>query len=104
MREIIERRDHRLVVKVPEEVDHCFADGVRERVDRILQTEEIEILEFDFQDTLFMDSSGIGLLMGRYKLMKALGGVVLITHAGQRIQKILMLSGIHKIILIGKES
>ena len=104
MREVIQRREEALIIKVPEEVDHCFADQVRDLVDRMIQTEEIRILEFDFRNTLFMDSSGIGLLMGRYKLMKALGGVVVITHAGTRIQKILMLSGIHKIIPIGKES
>ena len=61
-------------------------------------------MEFDFKNTEFMDSSGIGLLMGRYKLMRALGGEVRIIHAGERIYKILVLSGIHKIIPIEKES
>lgn len=89
-----------LYVKVPAEVDHCFTDEVRELIDRILQTEEIRILEFDFSETEFMDSSGIGLLMGRYKLMRALGGKVEIVHAGERIRKILTLCGIHKIISI----
>lgn len=102
MQEIIQRKEHILIVKVPEEVDHCFADEVREQVDRCLQTEEISILEFDFQNTNFMDSAGIGLLMGRYKLMKAIGGTVIISHAGPRIHKVLILSGIHKIIPIGK--
>ena len=88
----------KLVVKVPKEVDHCFADEIREEVDRRIQTEDIKILEFDFGETEFMDSSGVGLLMGRYKLMRALGGEVVITHAGERMQKVLMLSGIHKII------
>lgn len=88
----------KLVVKVPKEVDHCFADGIREEVDRRIQMEDIKILEFDFQETEFMDSSGVGLLMGRYKLMRALGGEVIITHAGERMKKVLMLSGVHKII------
>lgn len=93
----------KLVVKMPGEVDHCFADGIRDEVDRKLQMEDVELLEFDFGETEFMDSSGIGLLMGRYKLQKSLGGKVLITHAGEAICKILMLSGIHKIIPIEKE-
>ena len=93
-----------MTVHIPAEVDHCFADTVREEVDRRLQTEDIQRLEFDFKNTEFMDSSGLGLLMGRYKLMKALGGEVKITHAGERIHKILVLSGIHKIIPIEKES
>ena len=88
----------RLVVKIPKEVDHYFTDEVREEVDRRVQTEDIKVLEFDFEETEFMDSSGIGFLMGRYKLMKALDGEVVITHAGERIRKILMLSGVHKII------
>lgn len=103
MEKIICCKEGCLTVKVPVEVDHCFADEVRDRVDRLVQTEDIRLLEFDFKDTEFMDSSGIGLLMGRYKLMKAIGGKIKITHAGERIQKILMLSGIHKIIPIEGE-
>lgn len=104
MRSVLQRREDTLTIRVPEEVDHCFADLVREPVDRLLQTEPINCLEFDFRDTRFMDSSGIGLLMGRYKLMKALKGTVRITNAGARIQRILMLSGIHKIISIEEEA
>ena len=103
MEKVICCKEELLTVKVPVEVDHCFADEVRDHVDRLLQTEDIKLLEFDFKNTEFMDSSGIGLLMGRYKLMKALGGKVKITHAGERIRKILTLSGIHKIIPIEGE-
>ena len=90
----------KMIIYIPREVDHCFADEIRDMVDRKLQLENIQYLEFDFKNTEFMDSSGIGLLMGRYKLIRALGGSVRIVHAGERIQKILMLSGIHKIIPI----
>lgn len=103
MKEVIQRRGDTLTINIPEEVDHCFTDEVREAVDRILQMEQITVLEFDFKNTYFMDSSGIGFLVGRYKLMKALGGRVEIKNAGTRIRKILMLSGIHKIVPIGKE-
>lgn len=99
----MEKRGHTLNVKMPGEVDHYFADAVRESIDRILQLEEVSVLEFDFGRTEFMDSSGIGLLMGRYKLMHALGGTVRAVCVGERIGKILMLSGIHKIIPIEKE-
>lgn len=103
MEKQLQRKGCRLVIKMPAEVDHCFADTVRDTVDLHLQTEDIRLLEFDFEHTEFMDSSGIGLLMGRYKLQRALGGDVVITHAGEAISKILMLSGIHKIIPIEKE-
>ena len=104
MKDFIQKRGETLTVQIPAEVDHCFTDEVRDVVDRRLQMEEISRLEFDFKNTEFMDSSGIGLLMGRYKLMRALGGEVKIIHAGERIYKILVLSGIHKIIPIEKES
>ena len=104
MEQQIEKINNTLHVRVPAEVDHCQTDEIREKIDRIIQTEEIKLLEFDFAKTEFMDSSGIGLLMGRYKLMRTLGGTVRIIHAGERIQKILMLSGIHKIIQIEKEN
>ena len=103
MEKRLQRSGNILQVKVPAEVDHCFTDALREEIDRRVQTEDIKILEFDFSETEFMDSSGIGLLMGRYKLMRAIGGEVRITHTGERIRKILMLSGIHKIIPIEKE-
>ena len=103
MKEKICTIGEKMIIYIPREVDHCFADEIRDVVDRKLQLENIRQLEFDFRGTEFMDSSGIGLLMGRYKLMRALGGYVTIVHAGERIQKILMLSGIHKIIPIEGE-
>lgn len=98
MEKLVHKRGTTLHVGIPEEVDHCFTEELREFLDRKVQTENIKVLEFDFRDTEFMDSSGIGLLMGRFKLMRALGGTVHIINAGERIQKVLMLSGIHKII------
>lgn len=98
MEKLVHKRGTTLHVGIPEEVDHCFTEELRDFLDRKVQTDNIKVLEFDFRDTEFMDSSGIGLLMGRFKLMRALGGTVHIINAGERIQKVLMLSGIHKII------
>ncbi|MGN0335678.1 MAG: anti-sigma factor antagonist [Lachnospiraceae bacterium] len=103
MEDLVRRDGSTLRILVPQEVDHCFADMLRESVDRIVQTEDIQTLVFDFEKTEFMDSSGIGMLMGRYKLMHALGGSVRAVHVGNRIHKILVLSGIHKIIPLEKE-
>lgn len=100
MEQFVKRIEETLYVKVPKEVDHCFTDEVREIIDRRLQTEEIRVLEFDFSETEFMDSSGIGLLMGRYKLVKALHGEMRITHPGDRVKRILNLCGIYKIIQV----
>ena len=96
-----------LVAELSGEVDHHMAAALRsvldeEILDRGKGNGPVHLI-FDFHHVTFMDSSGIGLLMGRYKLMRALGGCVTIVHAGERIQKILMLSGIHKIIPIEGE-
>ena len=53
---------------------------------------------FDFRETVFMDSAGIGMIMGRYKLMQSLGGKVTAIHVNQRVRRILLLSGIYKIV------
>ena len=97
MQEYLEKNKEELIVHVPMEVDHYFADAIREVIDRRVQTEEVHRLIFDFSNTKFMDSSGIGLLMGRYKLMKALGGKMCLVNEDERMKKILLLSGIHKI-------
>ena len=100
----IRQEDNVLIVTLPEEIDHHKTSELAEQIDETLLNGTADKVIFDFAKTRFMDSSGIGLLMGRYKLMRALGGSVRITHAGERIQKILMLSGIHKIIQIEKEN
>ena len=57
---------------------------------------------FDFSKVSFMDSAGIGLLIGRYKLIKLLGGNVEIINTNKSIEKVLEMSGIVKIIPIQK--
>ena len=66
--------------------------------DHLVQTRDIREIVFDFSQTTFCDSSGIGMLMGRYKIMRALGGSVRAVQVQQRVAKILMLSGVMKII------
>lgn len=53
---------------------------------------------FDFSDTKFMDSSGIGVLAGRYRKISCFGGKVYVIHANRRIRKILEMSGIGDIV------
>ena len=58
---------------------------------------------FDFADTKFCDSSGIGVIMGRYRKIYMLGGEVCAVHTSERIRKILMMSGVTKIMQIYEE-
>ena len=58
---------------------------------------------FDFTDTTFMDSSGIGVIMGRYKRIYMLGGEVCAVHTSERMKKILTMSGVTRIMQIYEE-
>ena len=58
---------------------------------------------FDFVDTEFMDSSGIGIIAGRYKKVQCFGGNVYILNAGKQVNRILMLSGIQKYVVFMKD-
>ena len=54
--------DNYLCIKMPQEVDHHGAAGIRENADRLLLDEKVRNIVFDFEDTTFMDSSGIGII------------------------------------------
>lgn len=91
-------KDKVLYIQVPGELDHHSADQISRKADYLVQTEDIREIVFDFSKTTFCDSSGIGMLMGRYKMMQALGGTVRAVQVQERVAKILMLSGVLKII------
>lgn len=97
---LTEQRGTLLIVRVPEELDHHVAEEVRAETDRILRTEDIRRLVFDFSQTVFCDSSGIGMLMGRYKMMHALGGEMQAVHVNENVNRILKISGITKLISV----
>lgn len=96
--------DHYLCIRMPKEMDHHLAVGMNQRADSIICESNIQNLIFDFEETEFMDSSGIGVILGRYKKISYFGGKVYIIHANSQIRKILIMSGIHKIVEILEEN
>ena len=70
---------------------------MREKIDREIERVRPSLLILDFKKINFMDSSGIGLIMGRYKLIKALKGNLKIVNVSQRIERIIKLSGLYKL-------
>lgn len=99
----LELRGTRLIIHLPAELDHHCTEEIRKAVDRTIQEEPVEELELDFSGTAFMDSAGIGMIIGRYKLMRALDGRLIASHMSGQIRRILTLSGIQNYILIEKE-
>lgn len=80
------------------EIDHHNAAGLRNEIDEAIEFAYPEILILDFGAVTFMDSSGIGLVMGRYKLMKNLSGKIAIENAPKSIKKVMRMAGIEKLL------
>ncbi len=79
------------------EIDHHNAPSLRKAIDEEIEKSSADNLILDFSDVSFMDSSGIGLVMGRYRLIKSYGGNVTIQNPPATIKKVMRLSGIDKI-------
>ena len=89
--------DHCLCVKLPEEIDHHHAEAVSEMADRQILQNQVNNVVFDFEATKFMDSSGIGLIMGRCRMMEEYSGKVRISGVSGQLRKVMRLSGIDRI-------
>lgn len=103
MEEKMEVIENYLCIQMPKEVDHFKAMKIREKADRMLLSDQVENIVFDFEKTVFMDSSGIGVILGRMKKIRGLGGRVYIIHAKERVERILRLSGILRYVELMKE-
>lgn len=89
-----------LVIRLYGDLDHHAAGEVREKVDRELQRTGAVNAAFDFSRVTFMDSSGIGVIMGRYKTTCALGGKVIIFGASEGVRRIIAMSGIDSLVTV----
>lgn len=92
--------DNYLCIKMPQEVDHHGAAGIRECADRLILDDKVKNIVFDFENTTFMDSSGLGIIIGRYRKISCFGGKVYAINTSERINRILKASGMSTIIEI----
>jgi len=92
--------DNYLCIKMPGEVDHHGAASIRECADRLILDDKVKNIVFDFEDTTFMDSSGLGIIIGRYRKISCFGGKVYAINANERIGRLLKASGMSSIIEI----
>ena len=92
--------DNYLMVKMPQEVDHHKSGYISKTADDDIMKEGVGNVVFDFEDTRFMDSSGIGIIIGRYKKISYFGGKVFAINTDTRIKRTLMICGLHKVIEI----
>ena len=98
MESVYKKEDKQLIFKINEDIDECYAQKIRRRLDNEIEKHMAKEVIFDFSNVSFMDSAGIGLLIGRYKLATMLGGKVQIANINESIRKIFEMSGILKIM------
>ena len=94
------KEDKLLVFKITEDIDDHSVQKIRRRADYEIERYMPRKVVFDFDSVTFMDSAGIGLLIGRYKFTNLLGGRLEIANLTQSVQKIFEMSGILKLIPI----
>ncbi len=87
-----------LVATLRGELDHHNASRVREELESRIASSGMRNLIFDLSQLRFMDSSGLGILIGRYKMVSALGGQTRIAAPTKEADRLLALAGIYKII------
>ena len=94
----INEKNRFLIVQLLGELDHHSAADVRERVDKSFTRSTAKHIVFDLRGVGFMDSSGIGMLIGRHRALENAGGKVFAAGIGAELQRIFALSGLTKII------
>ena len=89
-----------LVVAVSGEIDHHETKNLREEIDEEIMNAIPKKVVFELSRTAFMDSSGLGLILGRYNKAKAVGAEFEIVNPGEKIMRIISMAGVDKLIKI----
>lgn len=87
-----------LIFKITEEIDECKVKNIRRRADYEIERFMPKRVVFDFDSVTFMDSAGIGLIIGRYKFVNMLGGKLEVANLTESVKKIFEMSGILRLI------
>lgn len=96
----IKKQGETLVALMRGDIDHHSALALRNRIDEAISRFRPKVLALDFSEVTFMDSSGIGLVLGRYRNISSYGGELELCGLSLRYMKIMKLSGIEKIAKI----
>lgn len=94
------RVENSLIVRIRGEIDDCAAKVLRSKIDVEYDITGTKDMILDFTKVSFMDSTGIGMIIGRYKRVAALGGSLRIFGADKNVKRIIELSGLGRIVKI----
>ena len=95
--------DKLLVFKITDEIDDCSVQKIRRRADYEIERYMPKRVVFDFDCVTFMDSAGIGMIIGRYKFANMIGAKLEVTNLTQSVKRIFEMSGILKLIPITQD-
>lgn len=96
-----EVKDAVLTIYVPQELDHHVASKIQEDADLMIDTYSIRTVIFDFSETVFMDSSGIGVILGRCRNLSFSGGEVkAVNLKSERVKKIFSMAGLYRLVKV----
>ena len=98
-----DKLDNCLYIQITDEIDHHTTEIIRRKMDNEITRFMPRKVVFDFSKVSFMDSAGIGLLMGRYRKIKEIGGEIYVSNIGQGVQRIFRMSGLFKILKTSRE-
>ena len=94
----MQNKDGKMVVFLKGEIDHHTAVGIRENIDRLLSIQRPQVFILDLEGVTFMDSSGLGLILGRYRKTKENGIAMYLCNTDDRVLRILKMAGVDKLI------
>ena len=92
------KEDKLLLFKIEEDIDECQVKKIRRRADYEIERFSPKRVVFDFDNVTFMDSAGIGMVIGRYKQTALLGGKMELANLTDSVRKIFQMSGVLKLI------
>ena len=98
------KKDKRLIFEIEEDIDECCVQKIRRKADYEIERFSPKRVVFDFDNVTFMDSAGIGLIIGRYKLINMIGGELKIANVNTQIQKIFEMSGLLRLIPVEQKN
>lgn len=89
-----------LIVRLRGELDHHTADAVRFKMEDAIMRGSIDHVILSLKELQFMDSSGLGVILGRYKQIKGKGGKMVVCDVNPSVHRLFELSGLFKIITV----
>lgn len=92
------RKNKTLIILITGEIDHHTSQELRRQTESALEQIGGKNIIFGFEEVSFMDSSGIGVMIGRYKQIQSLGGRIAIACPNEKIEEIIQLSGLSRLL------